>query len=102
MLRRARWAVVAVLVVAGCATLQNTPVQDYVWEQGRKCNAAGITMTSVDSNGSYQLQGGNVTSFAAYTDCMKEQERLLPYHAWLAAKKKDSLASPPPVGATPR
>lgn len=82
-------SVILAIILAACATLQNTPLQDYVWELGRKCNAAGITMISVDSNGRYQLQGGNVTSFAAYTDCMNEQERLLPYQTWLAANKRN-------------
>ena len=76
--------------LAGCSgtALENTPLQDYVWELGRKCNAAGITMTSVDKDGRYQLQGANVTSFDAYTSCMKEQERQQPYEAWLVANKK--------------
>ena len=82
-------SVILAIILAACATLQNTPLQDYVWELGRKCNAAGVTMTSVDSDGRYQLFGANTTSFAAYTDCMKEQERLLPYQTWLAANRKD-------------
>jgi hypothetical protein len=45
-------------------------------------------MTSVDKDGRYQLQGANVTSFDAYTSCMKEQERQQPYEAWLVANKK--------------
>jgi hypothetical protein len=76
------------LVLTGCATtptLQNTPIQDYVWEMSRKCNAAGITMTRVDPDGRYHAHGVNVTSFDAFKACMDEQQRLHPYQEWLAA-----------------
>jgi len=65
--RPLRNSAIVAMVLAGCATAQNTPLQDYVWEMGRNCNAAGITMTKGDPDGRYHLTGANVTSFSAFT-----------------------------------
>src|SRR5262245_13231085 len=92
--RPLRNSAIAAMVLAGCATAQNTPLQDYVWEMGRNCNAAGITMTKVDPDGRYHLTGANVTSFSAFTDCMQEQQQKHPYQEWLTASKKQASPAP--------
>ena len=90
------------MLLAGCATAQNTPAQDYVWEMGRNCNAAGITMTKVDPDGRYYLSGANVTSFSAFTDCMQEQQRKHPYQEWLSANRRQAPPTPgAPAAPTP-
>src|SRR5262245_54315431 len=86
--------------LGACSTLQNTPVQDYVWDISRYCNVAGVTMTHVDPDGRYRAQGVNVTSFDAFTSCMAEQQRLHPYQEWLNANKRDAAAGS--SGAKPK
>ena len=99
-----RW-VPTLLVLAllpGCATLQDTPPQAYIRELGQVCNSSTISMTRVDADGRYWIQGtANVISLTPYTDCMKEQERRQPYQAWLAARNKTS-SQPQPVAASPQ
>jgi hypothetical protein len=36
-----RWTTAALLLAAGCATVQNTPEQDRTWAAYRACKAAG-------------------------------------------------------------
>jgi hypothetical protein len=52
------------------------------------CSAAGITMTRVEPDGRYWLRGENTTSFAAFHDCMAEQQRKHPYQEWLADNQR--------------
>ncbi len=80
--------VTLVVLLAGCASVQNTPQQDYVWEMGRNCNTTTLYMTQVDSDGRHRVQGAsNVIHFTPYFDCMKLQFRVHPYLDWLKARQ---------------
>ena len=69
--------------VASCATLKNTPIQDYVWEVGKRCEHinSGWRITQVDTSGRYYISGTNVTSPADFYACMQEQYRRTPFDA---------------------
>ena len=88
---------VAVSVAAqGCASLQSTPIQQYVWEMGHNCEHVNSSwqITRVDAEGRYSIRGGNATSSADFEQCMREQVQKHPYKQWLAQGTK-------PVSATP-
>jgi TonB family protein len=77
---------------AGCASVQNTPQQDYVWEMGRTCDARTNIwyMDTVESNGSYTIRGATNSvgsSNLPYFECMKEQFTAHPYSEWLRARQ---------------
>jgi hypothetical protein len=87
MLARILW--LALVGLGACASLKNTPVQDYVWEMGKKCEHvnSGWRMDRVDVDGRYWISGTNVTSPADFGACMQEQYRNTPYKAWLETNK---------------
>lgn len=80
-----RWRTpVVALVLAGCASMTDTPRQAYVWELGRACNSTTLSMEKVDPDGRYTVRGAsNVISATPYFDCMKEQATRRPYQEWL-------------------
>jgi hypothetical protein len=70
----------SVLLVPGCASIQDTPIQAYTWELGRTCDTSMMTMSRVDSDGRYWVRPApNVISVSPYLECMKEQARLHPF-----------------------
>ena len=88
-----------VALLAGCASIQNTPQQDYVWEMGRICDDRifEYKMERVEPDGRYWIRGiPNSTggARAPYFDCMNEQYRAHPYLGWLKARPS---AAPPPA-----
>jgi hypothetical protein len=83
------------LAVVGCASMQNTPQQDYVWQLGHICDSRTTIyqMASVTPDGRYTVRGAsNVIDFKPYLECMREQADRLPYGEWLKQR----------TGATPR
>jgi len=99
-----RWSsVVVLLALAGCAALKNTPIQDYVWEMGRRCEGrvADWRMERVETSGRYWLRATNATSADPFYACMQEQYRRTPFDAWLKDRKPSDVASVPSERATP-
>lgn len=89
--------------LAGCASIQNTPQQDEMWEIAHICEGTLYRVTRVDPDGRYQVQGAsNVISFQPFFDCV-QQERATRRKARLAnAQPKDLvlrayLTDKPPV-----
>jgi hypothetical protein len=87
--------VLSILTVGGCASLQSTPIQEYVWEMGHNCEHTNSSwqLDRVDAQGTYWIRGGNATSSANFQQCMQEQYRLHPYQQWLAANRKTPAPS---------
>jgi len=80
--------VIVALLTTGCASMKNTPQQDYTWEMGHKCNTTDLQMTRVEADGRYWVQGAsNVIRLTPYFECMKEQQTLHPYSEWLKTQK---------------
>ena len=82
--------VVSAGLLAGCAGMQSTPRQEYVWEMGRQCEHvnSGWQLDRVDSDGRYYIRGLNVTSSQDFQACMNGQFAKHPYDEWLKAHGK--------------
>ena len=104
--------VVMSALLAGCASLQSTPKQDYVWAMWDKCKATAELRTStvvinrVDPDGRYW---SNVTSgpfeaeWPRVQACMNEQFKANPYLDWLKARQASAQTSSgvvPPTAAS--
>jgi hypothetical protein len=67
------------LLIAGCASVQNTPAQDRTWNAYRVCTTetgANAVMQRVDPDGRYYvLCSDRCTHWAEFTDCMREKTR---------------------------
>jgi hypothetical protein len=76
----------------GCATTQNTPQQDYVYEMGRICEAS-FTSTKIERvapDGHYWIRGrgaGYEIEYPRFFACMKEQYQSHPFRDWLKIQK---------------
>src|SRR6266852_4641032 len=86
-------ALLAVLsIVAGCASMQNTAKQEYVWEMGHICDSRSNTwyLDKVEPDGRYTVRGA-ANSIGSpnlpYFECMKEQFRAHPFSDWVKAQK---------------
>jgi hypothetical protein len=81
---------VAAAAVAGCASMENTPIQDYVWAMGHNCEHTNSSwkLDRVDAQGRYYISGVNATSSQDFQACMQQQFRLHPYkeEEWLKRK----------------
>ncbi len=78
-LRGTMGALVALL--AGCASVESTPIQAYVWEMGHRCEHTNSAwqLDRVDAQGRYWIKGANTTSAQDFEACMQEQIKLRPY-----------------------
>jgi len=88
--------------LAGCASVQNTPKQEYVWEMGRTCDARSNTwyLDKVQPDGTYTIRGATNSVGGPnlpYFECMNEQFRAHPYGDWLRARQNG--AEQPAVAA---
>ena len=84
---------VVLAIFTGCASMQDTPQQEYVWAMGRICDAKSNTwyMDKVEPDGSYTIRGATNSvpgPNLPYFDCMKEQFRVQPYSEWAKTQKK--------------
>jgi hypothetical protein len=75
----------------GCASMKNTPRQEYVWEMGRICDSRSNTwyMDKVEADGSYTIRGATNSIGGPnlpYFDCMKEQFKVHPFAEWLKVR----------------
>ena len=82
-------------LLAGCASMKETPQQAYVWEMGRICDSRSNTwyMDKVERDGSYTVRGATNSIGGPnlpYFDCMKEQFKAHPFNDWTKAHKKDA------------
>ena len=98
-------ALLALLAIfAGCASVQNTPQQEYVWEMGKICDGRSNTwyLDKVDPDGRYTVRGATNSIGGPnipYFDCMKEQFRTHPFLDWANAQKREASLPPVPVGS---
>jgi hypothetical protein len=84
------------VLFAGCASMQNTPQQDYTFAMGENCYStlqlpSGLRVNKVDADGSRWWTNpvlGGTHDIGALRACMQEQFRAHPYKAWLAANQK--------------
>jgi len=95
-------ALALVMLGAGCASLQNTPQQDYVWEMGRICDGRfrDWYLDRVEADGRYTIRGApnSVPSpNLPYFDCMREQFAARPYAQWLRQRPAVSGATARPA-----
>jgi hypothetical protein len=81
----------AVIALSGCASLKNTPPQDYSWELGRACQSenADWRMTRVEPGGRYWIRAGDASGANAFHECMARQQKAKPYREWLAQHRAD-------------
>jgi hypothetical protein len=68
-------------LVAGCATMRNTPEQDLVWSANSACEMEGrvsnnVVITRVEANGRYWIETRNGNAgLPAFIECMNEKMR---------------------------
>lgn len=89
----------------GCASVQNTPRQEYVWEMGRICDSRSNTwyMDKVEPDGSYTIRGATNSVGGPnlpYFSCMNEQFKAQPFPDWAKARKGQAKAPTMAVGST--
>jgi len=86
-MRSSCFVILLLAVLAGCATLKNTPQQDYVWEMGGICDSQSAfwKMQSVRADGSYTVRGATNGPPGShdYLACMQQQMKARPYGQWL-------------------
>ena len=74
-------------VLAGCATMKNTPQQDYVWSCVEACKAEvppQCQIVNVDTDGRYSGSCvGTLANLGNFDRCMQKQYRERPYSVWL-------------------
>ena len=91
-------ACLVLVIVAGCATTQETPQQSYVWQMGRICDARSPfwRMERVEADGRYVVQGATNAPPGRndYVACMQEQFTKTPYREWLS-QRATALESAP-------
>ena len=91
-------ACLVLVIVAGCATTQETPQQSYVWQMGRICDAKSPfwRMERVEADGRYLVQGATNAPPGRndYVACMQEQFTKTPYREWLS-QRATALESAP-------
>lgn len=72
---------VACLLLAGCASMKNTPAQDMVWQAHGECQAEGrisnnVVISRVEPDGRYWVETRNGNAgLPAFVECMNEKFR---------------------------
>lgn len=88
-----RYAMVGLgLVLVGCASMQNTPKQEYVWSCIEACKAEMPPQCQIVN---VNTEGGTSSSFVGtfanldkFNGCMQQQYKERPYTAWLKERAK--------------
>ena len=79
-------------VLAGCAAMQNTPPQDYVWSCVETCKAEippQCQIVNVDTDGRYSGSCiGTLANLGNFDRCMQTQFKERPYGVWLKERAK--------------
>ncbi len=88
------------LTLVGCASMGNTPQQDYVYDMAeRGCShVAGVKLERVEPDGRYWYLG-TPAHFSTFQQCMKEQFKAHPFLDWAKAQKRDASQPPVAVGS---
>jgi TonB family protein len=92
------------LFLTACATIKNTPQQDYTSTLCDMCRTSlpsQCQVTKVDTAGRYYVTcgSGSQAMFLDFQKCVAEQEQLQPYGKWLAAHQKAAPPAPAPTTA---
>lgn len=74
-----------VLLVSGCASLRNTPQQDYVYDMARPCEANGVQISYVAPDGKTWRGhwAGGAYTWPEFQQCVGERMRVMPYQKWM-------------------
>ena len=80
------------LALCGCATMQNTPKQEYVWscieackaEIPPQCQIVGVNMEGGTSTSCV----GTLANWDKFSGCMQREYDKRPYAAWLKERAK--------------
>lgn len=88
-----RYAIVGLgLVLVGCAAMQNTPKQEYVWSCIEACKAEippQCQVVNVNTEGRTSSScTGTIANWDKFSDCMQQQYKQRPYAAWLKERAK--------------
>ncbi len=88
-----RYAIVGLApVFVGCATMQNTPKQDYAWACIEACKAEvppQCQIVNVDMEGQASSSCvGTLANWDKFSACMQQQYKERPYDAWLKERTK--------------
>jgi hypothetical protein len=96
---RPLYTVLLVILLAGCATLKNTPQQDYIWEQAKVCDTrtATLRISRISADGKQVWWQGTMGPWEAeipvYLACLREQYTLHPYLDWIKARQGTSVVA---------
>jgi hypothetical protein len=74
-----------VMSFTGCASMQNTSQQEYVYAMARPCEGNGVQITYVSPDGK-SWRGrwvGGAYTWPEFQQCVQEQMTLRPYPTWL-------------------
>jgi hypothetical protein len=88
-----RYAVVGLgLVLVGCATMRNTPEQEYVWSCIEACKAEippQCRNVNVNAEGHTSSScAGTIANWDKFSGCMQQQYKERPYTAWLTTRPR--------------
>jgi hypothetical protein len=88
-------AAAVILGLAGCASMKNTPIQDYVLEKGKACESvsSGWRLSRVDTAGNYWISGEGPAGIPLFRQCMAEQYKKQPFNDWLRAQQSQPSSS---------
>jgi len=91
--------VLAALILAGCASMQNTPQQDYTYAMAQGCShIPGVKLDRVEPDGRYWYIGGPA-EWSQFKACMDQEFKTHPFYDWLKAQKRDAKQPPVAVGS---
>jgi hypothetical protein len=92
-------ATLTALTLWGCATMQNTPQQDYTYAMAQGCsNIPGVKLDRVEPDGRYWYSGGPAER-SQFKACMDQQFKAHPFLDWAKAQKRDAAQPPVAVGS---
>ncbi len=77
------------LTLAGCASVQNTSQQDYVYEMARGCSIPNVWLKRVEPDGRYWVLAEPRQEYQ-FRDCMNAQVKAHPFLDWLTVQKREA------------
>ena len=97
-----RIAVLLVLFLTACASMKNTPIQDYVLEVSRQCESvSAVRIVRVDTAGHYWIRGAGPAGIPMFHACMEEQRAKQPFNDWLKAQRGNSATDTTAAASSP-
>ena len=78
-------ALLIAMLLAGCASMKNTPQQDYVYAMAKPCEGNGVQISYVAPDGKTWrgFWAGGAYTWPEFQQCVGEQMKLHPYREWL-------------------